>query len=615
MKTFPLACALMASSLMAFAEEGYAPSFNVGTHTIYRPDLVPQWSGAEPGVWTQDYESALAAAKADRKYTLMVFMGTWWCPHCQPLEEYVFASPEFQAYVAAEGYYLTLLDFPYRDGVSEWTWLWDPEYRTANGIGDWTPQQIAEEYIRRFEFQDSMSRGGALTVNTNVLVQIEAADGVTTTNLVPYAENPTTSYHRVGYPTIIVIDPKGEEAGRFSFSKTIDRSSAVSYMIENIDLIKMKGGSELFDDPTEGGLLGAVATTYSGWLLDGDDTVAGTVTVKAGKANKKTGVIKVSATVVPKAGKKATYSGTATASTNAVVTLTKKGFTSQVSVILGAKGLVGTYEDGATSCRIQGALNVFKAKDVDSKTRSAAVRQGFWPFVLTTQDAGGGRFAPGYSGLSATVGSKGKVKVTGTLGDGTKVNCSALAVVGDDGAVCVPVVASLYSKKGGFSLLLSFADGRLASISSVSAWKAVAKPETFTAAWSESIQRSAAPGAGTLTSGMTLNIEDFSDLEELNGCKIAYNPDSSEVYVSGKKWTGIKNVTDLSVTFAPKTGTFKGNMNVYVIDSKGKIKKVKGTLSGAVVNGAPYGTLVIKGVGSWAVTFGNGCGGGGGSDC
>ena len=192
----------------------WAPDFKPGILKVGPSALVPKWSAVNAGEWTFNYEGALAKAKAEGKYTLLLFAGMWWCPHCQSLEENVLVKDGFKQYVAEHGYYLAALDYPFRDGHSMWTWLWDPAYRAANGIGDWTPQQIADEYVKRFEYQELMhTEGTAVTTNNNVLVEI-SADG-TTTNLAVYAANPTTVYRRVVYPTIIVIDPDGNEAGRF----------------------------------------------------------------------------------------------------------------------------------------------------------------------------------------------------------------------------------------------------------------------------------------------------------------------------------------------------------------------------------------------------------------
>ena len=590
--------------LLSASAETIGPNFKDG-YDVRPSEIVPRWSGANPGEWTFDYQNALANAKAEGRYTLMLFSAMWWCPHCQPLEKNVLVKDAFKAYVQENGFYLTVLDFPYRDGVSNWCWLWDPDYRQAAGIGDWTAEEVSNELIKRLQFQDSWTKGGAETVNRNVLVEI--GDGVT--NLTDRTDVPTTAYHRVGYPTIVVVKPDGTEAGRFSFNKSIDPATAVDYVIDNIELQMLSGKSDLFARPTEGGLLGDSAKAYDGWLTDERGVVAGKVTLKTGKANKRTRAIKVSAAVTGTNGKKVTYSGTATVGTNQVVTLVKKNAPAVVSVVIGAEGFVGTIADASGSFDIQGARNVFSARDAPSKARAATVVQGVWPLALFTADDGGSAFARGIAGLSAKIASKGKVKVTGTMGDGTKVSVSAQAVVGENGVFVIPLVAPLYSKKGGFSAALNFTAGKMTSVSGVSEWTAVKKPTTFTARFSGAPKFSAISGGGTVGASLTLEIADFDEVAELNGYAVRINPNVSSVYVSGNKWTGDKGVTDLKVTYAPKSATFKGSLNVYCADVKGKAKKVKGSLTGCVVNGVPYGTLVIKNVGSWAVTFTSGCGG------
>lgn len=596
--------ALVLCCLLSVSAETLGPNFKSG-YDVRPSEIVPQWSGAVPGEWTFDYQNALSNAKAEGKYTLMLFSAMWWCPHCQPLEENVLVKDEFKAYVAEQGFYLTVLDFPYRDGVSNWCWLWDPDYRQSAGIGEWTPQDVSDELITRFAFQDSWTKGGAVTTNRNVLVEI--GDGVT--NLTDRVDIPRTVYHRVGYPTIIVVKPDGTEAGRFSFNKNIAPEAAVDYVIGNIDQTMLNAKSDLFENPTAGGLIGEAAQVYDGWLMDPKGAVAGTVTVKTGKANKKSGAIKVSASIMPKGGKKVTYSGTTTIGTNLVVSLVKKGSAAHAEVVLGANGFVGAFDSGTVRYDLQGARNVFKAKDAGSKAAAATVSQGVWPIALFTQDDGGSAFSRGTSGLSVKIASKGKAKVTGTMGDGTKVSVSAQAVVGENGVFVIPFVASLYSKKGGFSAALNFAGAKLFAVSGVSEWTAVKKPATFTAAFSDTPKFSAAAGGGSVGETLTLEIADFDEVAEINGCTVAINPNMSSVFVTGNKWTGMKGLTDLKVTYAPKAATFKGSLNVYCTDAKGKAKKIKGTLTGCVVNGIPYGTLVIKNVGSWAVTFSSGCGG------
>ena len=210
-----------------------------------------------------------------------------------------------------------------------------------------------------------------------------------------------------------------------------------------------------------------------------------------------------------------------------------------------------------------------------------------------------------YSGLSATVGNKGKVKVTGTLGDGNKVSVSAQAVMGENGKVVVPVV----EKRGAYSFMLEFANGRLSAVTGLSAWNATRLPAKFTATWSSNIVFSAVSGAGAVPSPMYLSIQGFDSAAGIGGKPVAVSPVDDMITVARNRWTGTKGVTDLKVTFKPKDGTFKGTFNVYVTDGD-RTRKLKANVSGVVVDGVPYGTAVIRNVGAWAVKFVGSCGGG-----
>lgn len=60
--------------------------------------------------WTEDYESALARAKAEGKLVLLDFTGSDWCGLCIVLGREVFSTPEFAAY-AEKNLVLVELDF------------------------------------------------------------------------------------------------------------------------------------------------------------------------------------------------------------------------------------------------------------------------------------------------------------------------------------------------------------------------------------------------------------------------------------------------------------------------------------------------------------------------
>lgn len=72
--------------------------------------LVSSAALAKPG-WGEDYEKALAQAKAEKKLVLLDFTGSDWCPWCIKLDKEVFATKEFQEYAKAS-LVLVEVDFP-----------------------------------------------------------------------------------------------------------------------------------------------------------------------------------------------------------------------------------------------------------------------------------------------------------------------------------------------------------------------------------------------------------------------------------------------------------------------------------------------------------------------
>ena len=65
---------------------------------------------AKPG-WSEEYDKALAQAKADKKLVLLDFTGSDWCGWCIKLDKEVFSQAEFGEY-AKKNLVLVELDFP-----------------------------------------------------------------------------------------------------------------------------------------------------------------------------------------------------------------------------------------------------------------------------------------------------------------------------------------------------------------------------------------------------------------------------------------------------------------------------------------------------------------------
>jgi protein disulfide-isomerase len=61
--------------------------------------------------WGDDYDKAVAQAKAEKKMVLLDFTGSDWCGWCMKLDKEVFSKPEFKNY-AKDNLVLMEVDFP-----------------------------------------------------------------------------------------------------------------------------------------------------------------------------------------------------------------------------------------------------------------------------------------------------------------------------------------------------------------------------------------------------------------------------------------------------------------------------------------------------------------------
>lgn len=159
-----------------------------------RPTLIPQYSGAEPNVWTMDYDAAIQEAQERNIPTIVMFTGSWWCPYCQPLERDVLLSQEWEDYLATNQMMLVFLDFPkrgdYTPSATNMCFFWDDDYLTANEI-------TAKEASDRLK--------------ANEIRQIEWS----ITKKTPGVEENVSNY-RIGYPTWVILDPSGNRISRMS---------------------------------------------------------------------------------------------------------------------------------------------------------------------------------------------------------------------------------------------------------------------------------------------------------------------------------------------------------------------------------------------------------------
>ena len=329
------------------------------------------------------------------------------------------------------------------------------------------------------------------------------------------------------------------------------------------------------------------ASRYEGYLYQGS-TIAGTIQVKVGKPNK-TGLATMKATVTGLDGKKKNLKvadgGKVLIEVGGPKTVVFTGGDA-CEVTLGASGMSGTYGSYA----IDGARSVFASKDEVDKDVASAVL-GRWQGAMNVAWQG----AQGWNGLSVTIAAKGKVKVAGTLADGTKVSAKGQLLVGEDWC-CVPVV---YVKKGArlaFNVWLPWNTEAACSPRVVGLADAIlGKPGTL-------------KGGATFKLGETMGDAKYAaylpnDMAVGGGAKWML-PKAGKVQLA-KDGTVDKaklgeNPSALKLTYKAKDGTFKGSFKVYA-DVNGKPKATTVKVRGVLVNGTGYGAAVIKNVGGVGV--------------
>lgn len=327
------------------------------------------------------------------------------------------------------------------------------------------------------------------------------------------------------------------------------------------------------------------AMTYDGYLLDASGNLAGTIQVKAAKANTKSGVSKITATVQILGSKKLSFKGETTDGKSVQV----KAGSQTATLTLGADGMTGKFGDYS----IDGSRNVFTSKNGDEKSAANAVL-GKWKTINAAWDDGL---------FTVTIAAKGKAKVTGSLFDGTKVSAKGQLIIGTEW-LCIPVVWAKQKAHLAFVLWL-VQDGDYVII--------------------EGLDKVTVGRPAELRVGATFRM-DTAALCSLLGSNTygAYLPNDIAIEQEGAKWiiaNGAKsgkvqlgkdgtvdedkagaNASGLKLTYKAKEGTFKGSFKAY--DSvNGKPKAMTVNVSGVMIGDKGYGAATIKKKGSVIVSI------------
>ena len=311
----------------------------------------------------------------------------------------------------------------------------------------------------------------------------------------------------------------------------------------------------LSDEITGAPDLEKYAQTYDGYIYDANDKIVGTIQVKAAKAklNRKTGVSssKVTASVVfLDTGKKVSLKNGVAAADGSVSVMSSAG--GDLAVQLGGEELGGILVRGGVEYGIDGARSVFAAKDAQSKADAAQIlakRKGrSYAIAIPTPD---GRM----DCLTATIGAKGKVKVSGTTGAGVKVSATSQLLCGADGRMMIPVVVSKKAK-------MSFG------------------------IWLE--------GSGVTVTGIEGAVAGET------GKTLGATVDFGELPSGYSRFTDAKSEA-LKLKLTVKTGAVKGMFKL-ATTVNGRVKKASVSVTGVQIGGVAYCVATIKRVGSWLMT-------------
>ena len=579
-------------------------AYNVRQPSDY---LRPTYSAADtaPGVWSLNVDDVLSKAKAAGKYTILLNTASWWCPFCETLEEMVLNSSVWKGYVAEKGYYLAMLDFPYRGHVKdeESSKSWHPELGDGWGFKCWLmcPEYLAAEGLTEAQGLDAImaeyERQKQLALPTATEVKIQRWD-----------TKETFKYGKLGYPTILVFNPEGAEVGRMSFpwysKDSITASEAQEYVLQGIERI-ISGDCVLCEDPTSGTPDVSRAQTYRGWITDEKGAMAGTLTVKTGRYKSASSTIKISVSVIMN-GQRVVFPSTDASVEGCIpcgdyidirnFTVSKDALTATLG--LGERGITGSVADGGVSYTVTGALDVFATKSESAQNLAAIMPVGVWGLVVENTSKGEiPATAKGYGSLSLKTMKSGKVSITGYLGDGTKVSSSSQAIIGENGLVSVPVLVNMKSRREGLGFVVWFKDGKILSVEEVSNWTCK-KEGGFDLPVKVSYTMSA--GIGNVPPEMDLSIAGFTGKTLVGGLTLDEDPSIDVVEVAGKKWKS-SGASGFSAVCNLNTCKLSGKMVFRAHKDNGREKKISCNFYGIVTGGSGYGTVVMKGAGAWPV--------------
>ena len=380
-------------------------------------------------------------------------------------------------------------------------------------------------------------------------------------------------------PGVSVIDPLADKA--LTGAGGYQDVPAMLALLAEAEVVKRpKPEDHDLDDDGESGErvpYETSAAVYDGMLVDEKGAVKGTIQVKVAKM--KNGAAKVTATVqLADGSRKISFKNGVADEYGNVTGLTAAGHA--LSVSLGASGMAGTMDGNS----VDGARNVFSAKDAASKAAAAAIEKKWIGAVNVVGDG---------VVLSVTVAKKGKVKVAGTV-DGVKVSATSQLLVGAE-TCCIPVVIAKRANLA-FNLWLR-ADGsvEIAGLDGATAGRAGALKSGAAFRMDGAALARALPGlyGDYLPGGLSVaqSGTKWVVAGDAKAGKLKLLKDSSEIDREKSKFTD--NMSGLKLTYKAKDGSFKGSFKAYAVE-KGKLKSYTVNVTGVMVGDTGYGEATLK---------------------
>ena len=376
--------------------------------------------------------------------------------------------------------------------------------------------------------------------------------------------------------------------GTYTMIVTLDADNAIMETDESNNSRSLTFTVVRHLNPNDG-VGGAVPTTaaseYNGYLYDEKNgVVAGTIQVKVGKPNAKTGLAAVKATAViggTKVALKVDGGGKVAIAEGAPTVVALSGGGESFVVTLGAEGMSGE----SATYSADGARNFFTSKDKGEQGAANDVLSKWLGPVSVVWNGGS---------VNVSIAKKGKAKVKGTLANGTKVSAKSVFLVGEEWCA-VPVAAP--KAKLTFTLWLS-RDGHTAVVEGLGDGVIAGKPRALKSSAKFQVGKTAALWTSISGTVLTDYIPDGFKVAS-NGGKWVLPKAGKAVYKNGAV-DGAKlgdNPSGLKLTYKAKDGSFKGSFKVYAVNG-GKLKATTVNVTGVVINGVGYGTATIKKVGS-----------------